>query len=100
MSRRTLPARFVAPYKQKVSSATAGGVASFDVGDLGPHTHPRLNPTERTMRKTRNALLGILTMMPGTIAAAPIEAAERHTPGIYVYRAVPDRSFSYPYGGS
>jgi hypothetical protein len=55
---------------------------------------------ERTMRKTRNALLGILTMMPGTIAAAPTEAAERYTPGIHVYKAVPDRSFSYPYGGS
>src|SRR5262245_3710629 len=27
------------------------------------HTTGRLNRTERTMRKTRNALLGILTMM-------------------------------------
>jgi hypothetical protein len=52
------------------------------------------------MGKTRNALLGILTMMPGTILAAPIEAAERYIPGIYVYKAGPDRLFSYPYGGS
>jgi hypothetical protein len=55
---------------------------------------------ERTMRKTRNALLGILTMMPGTIPAVPTQAAERYIPGTYVYKAGPDRSFSYPYGGS
>ena len=29
------------------------------------------------MRKTRNALLGILTMMSGAILAVPTEAAER-----------------------
>ena len=52
------------------------------------------------MRKTRNALLGILTMMPGPILAAPTQAAERYIPGTYVYKAAPDRSFSYPYGGS
>src|SRR5262249_39040737 len=57
--------------------------------------HGRLNPMERTMRKTRNALLGILTMMFGSILAVPTEAAERHH-----YKAVPERLFSYPYGGT
>jgi len=38
------------------------------------------------MRKTRNALLGILTMMSGAILAVPTEAAERHH-----YKAVPER---------
>ena len=47
------------------------------------------------MRKTRNALLGILTMMSGAILAVPTEAAERHH-----YKAVPERLFSYPYGGT
>jgi hypothetical protein len=55
---------------------------------------------ERTMRKTRNALLGILTMMSGAILAVPTEAAERYIPGVYVYKAGPERWFSYPYGGS
>jgi len=55
---------------------------------------------ERTMRKTRNALLGILTMMSGAILAVPTEAAERYVPGVYVYKAGPERWFSYPYGGS
>jgi hypothetical protein len=50
------------------------------------------------MRKTRNALLGILTMMSGAILAVPTEAAERYVPG--VYKAGPERWFSYPYGGS
>ena len=50
------------------------------------------------MRKTCNALLGILTMMSGAILAVPTEAAERHAPG--VYKAGPGRWFSYPYGGS
>src|SRR5262249_7436363 len=53
---------------------------------------------ERTMRKTRNALLGILTMMSGAILAVPTEAAERYVPG--VYKAGPERWFSYPYGSS
>ena len=52
------------------------------------------------MRKTRNALLGILTMMSGAILAVPTEAAERYIPGVYVYKAGPGRLFSYPYGGS
>src|SRR5262245_49519019 len=52
------------------------------------------------MRKTRNALLGILTMMSGAILAVPTEAAERYVPGVYVYKAGPERWFSYPYGGS
>ena len=52
------------------------------------------------MRKTRNALLGILTMMSGAILAVPTEAAERYIPGGYVYKAGPERWFSYPYGGS
>jgi hypothetical protein len=55
---------------------------------------------ERTMRKTRNALLGILTMMSGAILAVPTEAAERYAPGVHVYKAGPERWFSYPYGGS
>ena len=50
------------------------------------------------MRKTRNAVLGILTVMSGAILAVPTEAAERSIPG--VYKGVPERFFSYPYGGS
>src|ERR1700756_1597180 len=93
--------RFIAPVQTKGELRHGGRTVSpHSMWETLGHTHPRLNPTERTMRKTRNALLGILTMMPGTIAAAPTEAAERYTPGIYVYKAVPDRSFSYPYGGS
>ena len=52
------------------------------------------------MRKTRNGLLGILTMMSGAILAVPTEAAERYIPGVYVYKAGPERLFNYPYGGS
>jgi len=52
------------------------------------------------MRKTRNALLAILTMMSGAILAVPTEAAERYIPGVYVYKAGPERLFNYPYGGS
>jgi hypothetical protein len=51
------------------------------------------------MRKTRNALLGILTMMSGAILAVPTEAAERYIPSAHLYKAVPERLFSYPYGG-
>ena len=50
------------------------------------------------MRKARNAVLGILTMMSGAILAVPTEAAERYIPG--VYKGVSERFFSYPYGGS
>jgi hypothetical protein len=50
------------------------------------------------MRKIRNALLSILTVMSGAILAVPTEAAERYIPG--VYKGVPERFFSYPYGGS
>ena len=50
------------------------------------------------MRKIRNALLSILTVMFGAILAVPTEAAERYIPG--VYKGVPERFFSYPYGGS
>ena len=39
------------------------------------------------MRKTRNALLGILSMMSGAILAVPTEAAERYAPGVHVYKA-------------
>jgi len=49
------------------------------------------------MRKTRNALLGILTMMSGAILAVPTEAAERYIPGVHLYK---ERFFSFPYGGS
>jgi hypothetical protein len=52
------------------------------------------------MRKTSNALLGILTMMSGAILAVPTEAAERYIPGVHLYKAVPERLFSYPYGGT
>ena len=52
------------------------------------------------MRKTRNALLGILTIMSGAILAVPTEAAERYVSGVYVYKAGPEQWFSYPYGGS
>src|SRR2546423_2272559 len=52
------------------------------------------------MRKIRNALLGILTMMSGAILPEPTEAAERYIPGGYVYKAGPERLFSYPYGGT
>jgi hypothetical protein len=52
------------------------------------------------MRKTRNALLGILTMMSGAILAVPTDAAERYIPGGYVYKAGPERFLSFPYGGS
>jgi len=52
------------------------------------------------MRKLRNALLGILTMMSGAILAVPTEAAERYAPGVHVYKAGPERWFSYPYGAS
>jgi hypothetical protein len=50
------------------------------------------------MRKIRNALLSILTVIFGAILAVPTEAAERYIPG--VYKGVPERFFSYPYGGS
>ena len=52
------------------------------------------------MRKTSNALLGILTMMSGAILAVPTEAAERYIPSVHNYKAVPERLFSYPYGGT
>jgi len=53
------------------------------------------------MHKTRNALLGVLTMMSGAILAVPTDAAERYNiPGGYVYKAGPERLFSYPYGGT
>ena len=52
------------------------------------------------MRKTRNALLVILTMMSGAIVAVPTEAAERYIPSVHHYKAVPERLFSYPYGGT
>ena len=50
------------------------------------------------MRKTRNALLSILTVMSGAILAVPTEAAERSS--VHLYKAVPERLFSYPYGGT
>ena len=52
------------------------------------------------MRNTRNAVLGIVTMMSGAILAVPTDAAERYIPGGYVYKAGPERLFSYPYGGT
>jgi hypothetical protein len=50
------------------------------------------------MRKIRSALLSILTVMSGAILAVPTEAAERYIPG--VYKGVPERFLSHPYGGS
>jgi len=38
--------------------------------------------------------------MSGAVLAVPIEAAERYIPGVYFYKAGPERLFSYPYGGS
>src|SRR5215813_3021910 len=56
------------------------------------HTTGRLNRTaEKTMRKTRNALLGILAMMSGVILAVL---------SVHHYKGVPERLFSYPYGGT
>src|SRR5215831_5898247 len=52
------------------------------------------------MRKTRNALLSILTVMSGAILAVPTEAAERYIPSVHLYKAVLERLFSYPYGGT
>jgi hypothetical protein len=52
------------------------------------------------MRKIRNALLSILPVIFGAILAVPTEAAERYIPGGYVYKAGPERLFSYPYGGT
>ena len=48
----------------------------------------------------RNGLLGILIMTSasGAIIAVPAEAADLYTPG--VYKALPKRSLSYPYGGT
>jgi hypothetical protein len=52
------------------------------------------------MYKIRNAVLGILTLtsVSGAILAVPTEAAEQYVRG--VYKAVPERFLSYPYGGS
>src|SRR5215472_17183709 len=100
MLQRTLPAGFIAPClptrTDKLPSKR--GCGSFDLG-LEPHMG-RLNRTERTMRKTRNALLGILTMMSGAILTVPTEAAEQYIPSVHLYKAVPERLFSYPYGGT
>jgi hypothetical protein len=52
------------------------------------------------MRKTRNALLSILTVMSGAILAVPTEAAERYIPSVHLYKAVPERLYGYPYGGT
>ena len=46
------------------------------------------------MRKIRNALLSILTVMSGAILAVPTEAAERYIPSVHRYKAVPERLFS------
>jgi hypothetical protein len=80
-------------------AALKAGVAR-SIWETLSHTTGRPNRTERTMRKTRNALLGILTMMSGAILAVPTEAAERYIPGVHLYKAVPERFFSFPYGGS
>jgi hypothetical protein len=51
------------------------------------------------MYKTRNAMLGILTLtsVSGVVLAVPTQAAERHIAG--VHKAVPERWLTYPYGG-
>jgi hypothetical protein len=71
----------------------------FYLGDLEPYHGPTASNGE-DMRKTRNALLGILTMMSGAILAVPTDAAERYISGGYIYEAGPERLFSYPYGGT
>ena len=52
------------------------------------------------MHKTRNAMLGILTLtsVSGVVLAVPTQAAERYIAG--VHKAVPERWFTYPYGAS
>lgn len=52
------------------------------------------------MRKSCNALFGILalTWVCGATMAVPTEAAELYVPS--AYKAMPARLFSYPYGGT
>jgi len=52
------------------------------------------------MRKSRNTLFGILalTLACETTTAVPTEGAELYVPS--VYKAMPARLFSYPYGGT
>jgi hypothetical protein len=52
------------------------------------------------MRKSCNALVGILalTSASGATTAVPTKAAELYVPS--AYKAMPARSFSYPYGGT
>ena len=56
------------------------------------------------MRKTRNALLGILTMMSGAILAVPTEAAERTVvttlPGTTTTTALPTIGNAGGYSGT
>ena len=59
-----------------------------------------MNPPERNMHKSCNALFGILalTWVCGATMAVPTEAAELYVPS--AYKAMPARLFSYPYGGT
>ena len=85
MLQRTLPAGFIAQcLPTKTDKLPSTGERRSLVRSGRPWaTHGRLNPTERTMRKIRNALLSILTVMSGAILAVPTEAAERYIPGVY-----------------
>src|SRR5262245_29064533 len=101
MLQRTLPAGFIAPcLSTRTDKLPSKRVWLVSIWETLSHTTGRLNRTERTMRKTRNALLGILTMMSGAILAVPTVAAERYIPGVHLYKAVPERFFSFPYGAS
>src|SRR5262245_56495611 len=77
MLQRTLPAGFIAPcLSTRTDKLPSKRVWLVSIWETLSHTTGRLNRTERTMRKTRNALLGILTMMSGAILAVPTEAAK------------------------
>jgi hypothetical protein len=59
-----------------------------------------MNPLERDMRKSCNALFGILvlTLVSGVTTPVPTEAAELYVRS--AYKAMPARLLSYPYGGT
>jgi hypothetical protein len=62
--------------------------------------HCRMNLLERDMRKSCNALFGILvlTLVSGVTTPVPTEAAELYVRS--AYKAMPARLLSYPYGGT
>src|SRR6266511_2837261 len=62
--------------------------------------HCRMNLLERDMRKSCNALFGILvlTLVSGVTTPVPTEAAELHVRS--AYKAMPSSLYSYHYGGT